>query len=233
MSTPSPRYIFPPTPPPALPIAGSDALFPVRRIYCVGRNYADHAREMGHDPEREPPFFFQKNPDNLVTDGVFDYPPLSTDTQFEVELVVALGGGGRDIPAAAAEALILGYAVGLDMTRRDLQAIAKKAARPWEAAKAFEGSAPCGPIVPAAALPGPLRAGAITLTQNGVLRQRGDLADLIWSVPETIAELSRLFELAAGDLVFTGTPAGVGPVARGDHLSAEIAGLGALAVVVR
>ena len=233
MTTPSPRYIFPPAPPASLTVAGSDALFPVRRVYCVGRNYADHAREMGHDPDREPPFFFQKNPDNLVTDGVFDYPSLSADVQFEVELVVALGGGGRDLTAADAEALILGYAVGLDMTRRDLQAAAKKAARPWEVAKAFEGSAPCGPIVPAAALLGPLRAGAITLAQNGVLRQSGDLADLIWSVPETIAELSRLFELAAGDLVFTGTPAGVGPVAKGDHLRAEIAGLGALEVVVR
>lgn len=233
MTMPQQRYIFPPAPRPVVPVAGSDTLFPVRRIYCVGRNYADHAREMGHDPDREPPFFFQKNPDNLVLDGVFDYPPLSGDVHFEVELVVALAGGGRDIPVAAAEALIFGYTVGLDMTRRDLQAAAKKAGRPWEAAKAFEGSAPCGPIVPVSALPGHPRAGAITLRQNGDLRQRGDLADMIWSVPEAISALSSLFELAAGDLVFTGTPAGVGAVASGDLLHAEIAGLGDLDIEIR
>lgn len=228
-----PDYLFPPAPRAALPVLGSDALFPVRRIYCVGRNYAAHAREMGHDPDREPPFFFQKNPDDLVTDGVFPYPPLSADVHPEIELVVALGAGGADIPVAEAGEKILGYAVGLDMTRRDLQAVAKKAGRPWEVAKAFAASAPCGPIVPRAALPDPLGSGAVTLRVNGALRQEGDLSELIWSIPETIAQLSQLFVLAPGDLVFTGTPAGVGPVRRGDRLSGQIAGLPVLEVEVR
>ncbi|MFQ8430629.1 fumarylacetoacetate hydrolase family protein [Amaricoccus sp. W119] len=228
-----PDYAFPPAPRPALPIQGSDRLFPVRRIYCVGRNYAEHAREMGHDPDREPPFFFQKNPDNLVLDGVFPYPPLSADVHYEIELVVALGAGGRDIPEAEAESKILGYAVGLDMTRRDLQGQAKKAGRPWELAKAFEHSAPCGPIVPREALAGPLSKGAISLRLNGEIRQKGDLGDLIWTIPETISKLSELFELAPGDLILTGTPAGVGPVQRGDRLSGVIAGLPALDVEVR
>ncbi len=222
------RFVFPPAPQPALPVEGGDALFPVRRIYCVGRNYADHAREMGHDPDREPPFFFQKNPDNLVTDGRFPYPPLSADVHFEVELVVALGAGGKDIPVETAADRVFGYAIGLDMTRRDLQAQAKKAGRPWELAKAFESSAPCGPVKPVAALGAHPVAGAVTLRQNGELRQSGDISDMIWSIPEVIAKLSELFVLAPGDLILTGTPAGVGPVRVGDLLTAEIAGLGAL-----
>lgn len=225
-------YAFPPPPRPALPILGTDQLFPVRRIYCVGRNYAEHAREMGHDPDREPPFFFQKNPDNLVLDGHFPYPPLSADVHHEVELVVALGAGGANLSETAAGAAIFGYAVGLDMTRRDLQSLAKKAGRPWELAKAFEASAPCGPIVPGAAFPDGLGQGAVHLSVNGETRQRGDLADLVWSIPETISKLSELFTLAPGDLIFTGTPAGVGPVHRGDRLRAEIASLPPLDVEV-
>ena len=163
---------FPPPPPVELPIAGSPLTFPVRRVYCLGRNYADHAREMGHDPDREPPFFFQKNPDNLDTSGSFPYPSRGADVHHEVELAVALGQGGADIPEAEAPACVFGYAVALDMTRRDLQAEAKKLGRPWEIGKAFERSAPIGPITPAA---GPLDRGAITLAVNGTLRQDGDL----------------------------------------------------------
>ncbi|TPE53027.1 fumarylacetoacetate hydrolase family protein [Amaricoccus solimangrovi] len=227
------EYAFPPAPRPALPIMGSDLMFPVRRVYCVGRNYAEHAREMGHDPDREPPFFFQKNPDNLVTGGIFPYPPLSADVHHEIELVVALGAGGRDIPAEEAEEKIFGYAVGLDMTRRDLQSLAKKAGRPWEVAKAFEASAPCGPIVPRGALGAPLSTGPVTLAVNGETRQRGDLADMVWSIPETISKLSELFELAPGDLLLTGTPAGVSAIHRGDRLSGRIASLPPLEVEVR
>ncbi|MFO1106422.1 MAG: fumarylacetoacetate hydrolase family protein [Amaricoccus sp.] len=229
MTASPPRYLFDPLPPVALPIQGDDRLFPVRRIYCVGRNYAEHAREMGHDPDREPPFFFQKNPDDLRLDGRFPYPPRSADVQFEVELVAALKAGGRDLTPEAAADAVYGYAVGLDMTRRDLQAAAKKAGRPWEIGKAFAASAPCGPLLPLATPP---RSGAITLKQNGVERQRGDLADLIWPIPEVIANLSTLFELRPGDLIFTGTPAGVGPVAPGDALVGEIAGIGRLEVTV-
>jgi fumarylpyruvate hydrolase len=228
-----PDYAFPPPARPALPILGAEALFPVRRIYCVGRNYAEHAREMGHDPDREPPFFFQKNPDNLVLDGIFPYPPLSADVHHEIELVVALGAGGADLTEAEAREAVFGYAVGLDMTRRDLQSVAKKGGRPWEIAKAFENSAPCGPLTPRAALAEPLTAGAVVLSVNGAVRQKGDLADLVWSIPETIAKLSELFTLAPGDLIFTGTPAGVGPVHRGDRLRAEIASLPPLEVEVR
>jgi fumarylpyruvate hydrolase len=224
-------YVFPPAPQAALPIAGSDLLFPVRRIYCIGRNYAEHAREMGHDPEREPPFFFQKSPDNIVTDGRFPYPPLSRDVQFEVELVVALQSGGRDIPGERALSCVYGYAVGLDMTRRDLQGTAKKLGRPWEVGKAFEASAPCSAIAPAERIGHP-RAGAIRLARNGELRQSGDLSHMIWDVPSQIAVLSTYFVLAAGDLVMTGTPAGVGAVTIGDRLHAEIEGVGTLDVEV-
>jgi fumarylpyruvate hydrolase len=220
---------FPPPPPVELPIDGSPLTFPVRRVYCIGRNYADHAREMGHDPDREPPFFFQKNPDNLDTSGSFPYPSRGADVHHEVELAVALGKGGADIPEAEAPACVFGYAVALDMTRRDLQAEAKKLGRPWEIGKAFERSAPIGPITPAA---GTLDRGAITLAVNGTLRQDGDLGQMIWKVPEIIACLSRYFTLAAGDVILTGTPAGVGPVARGDLLEARIAGLAPLAVRV-
>jgi len=225
------RYAVPAPEIPTVPVADSDARFPVHRIYCVGRNYADHAREMGHDPDREPPFFFQKNPGNVVTDGRFPYPPLSKDVQFEVELVVALGAGGSNLDPAAAGGLIFGYAVGLDMTRRDLQGAAKKLGRPWEVGKAFEASAPIGPVVPASVV-GHLASGAIRLDVNGVRRQSGDLGQMIWSIPQQIAILSTLFTLRAGDLVMTGTPAGVGPIAVGDRMRAHVDGLPALEVVV-
>ncbi|WP_209426130.1 fumarylacetoacetate hydrolase family protein [Pararhodobacter sp. SW119] len=211
-----------------LPVRGTDARFPVRRVYCVGRNYAAHAVEMGHDPDKEPPFFFQKSPDNLLTDGAdFHYPPMTEDVHHEIELVVALSAGGRDVPIAQAMDLVYGYAVGLDMTRRDIQAGLKKASRPWEAAKAFENSAPCSELVPAAEIGHPVE-GAIWLKVNGELRQEGDLTQLIWKVGEVIAELSRLFELAPGDLIMTGTPSGVAAVHRGDELHGHIAGIGDL-----
>ena len=222
-------------PAPTLPTADGD-LFPVRRVYCIGRNYADHAREMGSDPKTEPPFFFMKPADAIVpvpagTVGRIPYPPLTDDYQHELELCVALGSGGRDIPASEALAHVWGYAAGLDMTRRDLQAACKAARRPWEIAKGFDASAPIGPLVPAAAF-GPPDAGALTLTVNGTPRQRGDLADMIWSVAELIAELSRGGALAAGDVIMTGTPAGVGAVVRGDRLRGEIRGLPPLEVEI-
>lgn len=224
-------YAIPVPPISFVPVVGSGAVFPVHRIYCVGRNYAEHAREMGHDPDREPPFFFQKNPDNIVLDGHFPFPPLSTDVQFEVELVVALRSGGTNISAASVDDLIFGYGIGLDMTRRDLQGAAKKLGRPWETGKAFEGSAPMSPLWPATVVGHP-RSGAISLDVNGVRRQTGDLSQMIWDVPHLIANLSTLFELRAGDLVMTGTPAGVGAVARGDRLLGRVEGLGELAVEV-
>ncbi|HEX6016366.1 MAG TPA: fumarylacetoacetate hydrolase family protein [Geminicoccaceae bacterium] len=225
------RFVVPPPPTVAVPVAGEAGLFPVRRVYCVGRNYAEHAREMGHDPDREEPFFFMKAPDALVLDGRFPYPPGTKDVHHEIELVVALGGGGRDIPVERAAGCVYGYAVGLDMTRRDLQAVAKKAGRPWEVAKSFDASAPISPIVPADKA-GSLARGAIWLDVNGERRQSGDLGQLIWKVDETISYLSGLFELAPGDLIFTGTPAGVAAVRRGDQLRAHVDGIGDLEVEV-
>ena len=226
-----PNYVFPPTAVPVLPVAGSDQHFPVRRLYCVGRNYAEHAIEMGHDPNREPPFFFQKNPDSLVLDGRFPYPAASSDVHFEIELVVALKSGGSDIPVERATDCIYGYAVGLDMTRRDLQGEAKKLGRPWEVGKSFEASAPCGPIVPASRVGHPT-AGAVWLDVNGTRRQTGDLSQLIWKVPETISYLSGLFKLAPGDLIMTGTPAGVGAIQRGDVMKGGVEGVGEIEVRV-
>ncbi|SER15339.1 fumarylpyruvate hydrolase [Faunimonas pinastri] len=224
-------YFFQPASCPTLPIRGSDQLFPVRRVYCVGRNYAAHAVEMGHDPNREPPFFFQKNPDNLVSDGVFPYPPASHDVHHEVEMIVALGRGGMDIPQEQALDHVFGYGIGLDMTRRDLQAEAKKLGRPWEIAKAFEGSAPAGALVPATEIGHP-QGGAIWLKVNGETRQEGNLDQMIWKVSETISYLSGLFRLAAGDVIMTGTPAGVGAVERGDVMQAHVDGIGDLEVKV-
>jgi len=215
-----------------LPVRGSDKLFPIRRVYCVGRNYAAHAVEMGHDPDKEPPFFFQKNPDNVTTSDVFPYPSRSADVHYEMELVVALGEGGRDIPVEKALGHVYGYGAGLDMTRRDLQSEAKKMGRPWEIGKAFEESAPCSELVTAAEL-GHLDSGAIWLKVNDELRQEGDLNQLIWKVPEVIAHLSSLFTLAAGDIIMTGTPAGVGPIQRGDKMHGHIDGLSDLHVTVR
>jgi fumarylpyruvate hydrolase len=223
-------YVVPPPAVISLPIRGSDDRFPVRRIYCVGRNYAAHAVEMGHDPDREPPFFFQKNPDSLVLDGRFPYPPRSRDVHHEIELVVALGEGGSDIAPEHAPGHVFGYSVGIDMTRRDLQGEAKAMGRPWEVGKAFEYSALCGELVPARA--GHPERGAIWLEVNGERRQEGNLDQLIWKVPEVIAELSKLFALAPGDLIMTGTPAGVGAVVRGDVMRGGIAGIGEISFEV-
>ena len=224
-------YAFPPAWIPTLPIDGSSEEFPVRRVYCVGRNYAEHAIEMGHDPDKDPPFFFQKNPDNLVVGSEFPYPAATSDVHHEIELVVALSKGGTDIAVATALDHVFGYAVGLDMTRRDLQAGAKKLGRPWEIAKAFEKSAPISQIAPASAIGHP-SSGAISLAVNGTIRQSGDLDQMIWKTAEIIAHLSGLFELAPGDLIMTGTPAGVGPVERGDRLEGVVDGVGILAVTV-
>lgn len=222
-------YVFEPAAPTAVPVVGSDALFPVRRIYCVGRNYAAHAREMGHDPDREPPFFFSKPADAVVyvsprSEGGFPYPSASEDVHFEMELVAAIGVGGSNIPVEKALDHVFGYALGLDMTRRDLQAASKKLGRPWDTAKGFDHSAPMGPIHPATAVGHPSK-GAIWLQVNGEERQRGDLSDLIWSIAETIAYLSGLFELFPGDLIFTGTPDGVGRIVRGDVMVGGVEGL--------
>ncbi|MBT9370888.1 fumarylacetoacetate hydrolase family protein [Rhizobium sp. CSW-27] len=226
-----PVTVIPAPLPVTLPVAGSDAAFPVRRVYCVGRNYADHAIEMGHDPLREPPFFFQKNPDNLVTDGHFPYPPLSSNVHFEVELVMALQAGGKDIAAEQALDCVWGYGVGIDFTRRDLQDGLKKAGRSWEAAKAFEASAPVSALVPAAMIGHPQQ-GAIWLDVNGARKQSGDLKQMIWKLPEIVVELSKLFTLAPGDIIMTGTPAGVGPIQRGDILSCGVEGVATLDVRV-
>ena len=215
----------------ALPIVGSEAQFPVRRVYCIGRNYAAHAIEMGHDPDREPPFFFQKNADNLDPSGRFPYPPKTSDVHHEAEMLVALGKGGRDISLDAALDHVFGYGLALDMTRRDLQGEMKKMGRPWEIGKAFERSAPCGPIHPVSAVGHP-DSGALALTVNGDVRQTGDLNQMIWKVPEMISYLSAYFELAPGDVILSGTPAGVGPVEKGDTLVMTLDGLGRLEVVV-
>ena len=226
MSSINAAYVFKPAPVPTLPVAGSEALFPVHRIYCVGRNFADHAIEMGHDPNKEPPFFFQKNPDTLVMQGDdFPYPSETKDVHHEIELVVALSKGGTDIPLDQALDCVYGYAVGLDMTRRDLQGEAKKLGRPWETGKAFENSAPCGPLHPVEKVGHPTE-GAIWLKVNGETRQSGDLNQMIWKVPEMISYLSKLFELKAGDLIFAGTPAGVGAIVKGDAMEGHVDGVG-------
>jgi fumarylpyruvate hydrolase len=217
-------YVTPPSQI-AVPVQGG-GLFPVRRVYCVGRNYAAHAREMGGDPAREPPFFFTKPADALVSNGAdTPYPPGTVNLHHEVELVLAIGQGGADIAAPAALAHVFGYAVGLDLTRRDLQEQAKAARQPWDMAKGFDASGPIGAIAPAAVIGHPA-SGRIGLTVNGAVRQSGDLGEMIWPVPEIIAALSRLVRLAPGDLIFTGTPEGVGPLARGDVLRGEVESIG-------
>lgn len=224
--------VLPPPEPVLVPVVESRALFPVRRVYCVGRNYADHAREMGHDPNREPPFFFGKPGDAIVPGGGdIPYPPATSELHHEVELVVALSRGGRDIPVEAALDCVFGYAVGLDLTRRDLQARAKEKGQPWDMAKGFDQSGPVSPLVPAARMGHP-RAGGIWLRVNGEVRQRGDLAQMTWSVAEILAHLSRYVALAPGDLVFTGTPAGVGPLVKGDRVRCGIDGLGELEIAL-
>ena len=227
-----PRYVIAPPAVPTLPVRGSERRFPIHRIYCVGRNYAAHAIEMGHDPDREPPFFFQKNPDTVVGDGeTIAYPDKTSDVHHEIELVVALSAGGKDIPLEHALDCVYGYAVGLDLTRRDLQGEAKKLGRPWEVGKAFERSAPCSEVVPAASIGHPGR-GAIWLEINGNRRQDGNLDQMIWKVPEIISYLSGLFTLAPGDLIYTGTPAGVGAVERGDRLHGVVEGVGEITIAV-
>jgi fumarylpyruvate hydrolase len=227
--------VIPMPPLASVPVAGG-GMFPVRRIYCVGRNYVEHAQEMGFTG-REPPFFFMKPADAVVPvaegeTGVIDYPSLTKNLHYEVELVVAIGRGGRNIAAADAFKHIYGYAVGLDMTRRDLQGEMKKQGRPWCIGKGFDQSAPIGPIHPVSAT-GELGRGAITLSVNGQQRQLGDLSQLIWNVGETIEHLSGAWALQPGDLIFTGTPAGVGPVVAGDVMVGAIEGLGSLRVAVR
>ncbi len=225
------KYAIEPPRAVSLPVSGSETRYPVRRVYCIGRNYAAHVIEMGHDPDREPPFFFQKNPDNLDPSGKFPYPTRGSDVHHEAELAVMLGSGGAGIPAQDALEHVYGYALALDMTRRDMQGEQKKLGRPWEIGKAFERSAPVGPVYRASEIGHPER-GRITLKVNGELRQDGDLSQMIWKIPEMISYLSEYFELAGGDVILSGTPAGVGPVKRGDLLEMEVEGLGAMTVKV-
>ncbi|MGY6771026.1 fumarylacetoacetate hydrolase family protein [Komagataeibacter sp. NFXK3] len=223
-------YVIPPYTLPVVPVEGSAGVFPVRRIWCVGQNYAAHAREMGSNPERSEPFFFAKPGDAVVPGGgLLPFPVSTADLHHEVELVAAIGREGADIEVEKALSHVYGYAVGLDMTRRDLQAAAKKAGRPWALAKGFDQSCPISAMVPAARIGHP-ESGAIALSVNGEQRQKGDLVEMIWSVPEIISCLSRFVTLAPGDLIMTGTPSGVGPVRRGDVLHATCAGVGELNV---
>lgn len=218
--------------PVTLPVAGSDERYRVRRIYCVGRNYVAHVREMKEADERDPPFFFQKPADAIVLDrAVIPYPPQTSDYQHEVELVIAINEGGRNIPASSALDHIYGYAVGLDMTRRDRQRESKDRGLPWEIGKAFDHSAPCG-LIHSVQRIGHAIQGFIALSVNGQARQRGDIADMIWPVPEIVANLSASYTLAGGDLIYTGTPAGVGAVQPGDRLLGEIEGLGSLTITI-
>jgi len=225
------KFVIDPAPQVCLPIRGSNESFPVRRIYCIGRNYADHAIEMGHDPNKEPPFFFQKNAQNVDTSGTFPYPPQTSDVHHEMELVVALKSGGADILLENALEHVYGYGLGLDMTRRDLQGEAKKLGRPWEVGKSFEKSAPMSELVPASET-GHLDQGRICLKVNGEIKQDGDLNQMIWKVPEMIAYLSRFYDIAGGDLIMSGTPAGVGPIQRGDKMECEIENLGTMTIEV-
>lgn len=225
-------FVFEPQAIPSVEVRGTSARFPVHRIYCVGRNYAAHAREMGKDPDREPPFFFTKPADAIVPNHTtLAFPSRTSDLHHEIELVIAIGKGGRDIPAGEALNHVYGYAVGNDLTRRDLQSEAKEKGRPWDTAKGFDGSAVISAIVPAAQC-GHLAKGRIWLEVNGQLRQQGDLSELIWSVPEVIAELSTLFELRPGDLIYSGTPAGVGAIKPGDRLEGGVEGLDVLVTTI-
>ena len=224
------KYAIPASPPVTLPIDGSDAVFPVLRVFCVGRTYAEHAVEMGHDPDREPPFFFMKPATAVVANGGrLPFPVATDDLHHEIELVVALGSGGADLAQDSALEHVFGYAVGLDMTRRDLQSKAKEMGRPWDMGKGFDRSAPMSALRPADAIGHP-SSGAISLSVNGELRQEGDLAQQIWKVPETIAYLSTLVELRPGDLIMTGTPSGVGRVVPGDRLEGHVDGVGDLRI---
>lgn len=227
---PESGYVVSPPEPVTLPVVGESGRFPVRRIYCVGRNYAAHAREMGHDPDREPPFFFMKPADAVVPAGsTIPYPPLTNDLQYEIELVAAIGRGGADIPAETALDHVYGYCVGIDLTRRDLQGEAKKLGRPWDWGKGFDNSAPMGAIRAVSDIGHPA-SGRIWLAVNGEIRQEGDLADLIWPMPEIISFASRSMRLEAGDLIMTGTPAGVGPVVAGDRMTGGVEGIGEIEI---
>jgi fumarylpyruvate hydrolase len=234
MSADVSNFVIPPPPRPAIATTDGDRLFPVRRIWCVGRNYLEHVKEMGQDV-REPPFFFSKPADAVVADGgdgaTVPYPPLTKDLHHEVELVVALKGGGRNVKAADANDLIWGYGVGIDLTRRDLQIAARDIKRPWEIGKAFDASAPCGPLKPAEETGHP-RKGRITLKCNGRVRQESDLGHMIWNVAEVIEQLSEMVALAPGDIIMTGTPAGVAATVPGDRLECEIEGVGKLTVTI-
>jgi fumarylpyruvate hydrolase len=219
-------------PTPALPVVESNQTFPVGRIYCVGRNYAEHAREMGHDPDREPPFFFLKPADAIVESGaIVSYPPETTNLHHEIELVVAIGAAGFQVPVDRARDLVYGYAVGIDLTRRDLQFAARDAGRPWDWGKGFDQSAPCSPIRTAASIGHPER-GRIWLSVNGAIKQDGDVSELIWSVPEVISAIGRSMALKPGDLIFTGTPAGVGPIVPGDVVTGGVHGVGEIALTL-
>lgn len=225
-------YVFPPAPVPAVAVADTEDRLPVRRIFCVGRNYAAHAREMGKDPDREPPFFFTKPADAAVMDGeTVAYPPETENFQYEAELVVAIGKAGRNISEADALTHVWGYAVGNDLTRRDLQLAARDKGRPWDFGKAFDRSAVIGPVHPAEKVGHPDK-GSIRLTVNGEVRQDADLSELIWSVPEIISILSRSIALQPGDLIMTGTPAGVGPLAQGDNCTVAVEGLGEITTTI-
>lgn len=231
MSAEDGRYVIPQPPQAAIAVAGSAKSFPVRRIWCVGRNYLEHIREMGQD-EREPPFFFAKPADAVVPDGgQVPFPPVTKDLHFEVELVVALKSGGRNIPTERALDCVWGYGVGIDLTRRDLQIASRNIKRPWEIGKAFDASAPCGPLRPVSEVGHPKK-GRIWLKQNGVVKQDGDLEQMIWNVPEVINQLSQQVGLMAGDVIMTGTPAGVGQIAVGDKLECEVEGVGKLTVTM-
>jgi len=230
------RYALPAWPLPAVPVAGSDELFPVRHIYCVGRNYAEHAKEMGGDAAREPPFFFTKAADAVVpvappAIGHMRYPLGTQNLHHEIELVVAIGRAGVRLDARGALDVVFGYAVGLDMTRRDLQNDMREKKRPWDLGKSFAQAAPIAPIHRAAAIGHPSH-GAIRLAVNGTVRQQGDLAEMIWDVPHTLAFLSQYYELLPGDLVFTGTPSGVAAVVAGDRLDGHIDGLSPLSILI-
>ena len=227
-----PDYVIDVPPTPSVAVDGIAARFPVRRIICVGRNYAAHAREMGRDPDREPPFFFMKPADAVVDDGAsVPYPPETANFQFEIELVAAIGQGGRDIPIERSLDHVFGYGVGIDLTRRDLQLQAREQGRPWDWGKGFDQSAPCAPLRPVAAAGHPSK-GRIWLAVDGAVKQDADLAELIWSVPEIISIASRSMALRPGDLIYTGTPAGVGKVERGETMTGGVEGLGEIRITI-
>ncbi|ABF11769.1 fumarylpyruvate hydrolase [Cupriavidus metallidurans] len=226
------EFVIQPAPQASVAVAGSQARFPIRRVFCVGRNYAAHAREMGKDPDREPPFFFTKPADAVVAaEGTVPHPPLTENLHHEIELVVAIGKGGTNVSPAQALDLVWGYAVGVDMTRRDLQDVAKKMSRPWDWSKAFDASGPCGPLHAASSIGHPSK-GAIWLKVNGETRQEGDLTELIWPVADVIAYISEAVALEPGDLIFTGTPAGVGALNPGDVVSGGVEGIGEITFTI-